>query len=132
MKYMLDTNICIYIINKKPEKIFQRFRGMDIGDACISSITFSELVYGVQKSEHKERNSVALMGFLAPLEILPYTDKAAMEYGRIRAVLERTGNLIGALDLLIASHCIAEDLTLVSNNLSEFERVAGLRLENWA
>lgn len=131
MKYMLDTNICIYIIKKKPEKAFQRFRLLKAGDVCISSITFAELEYGVQKSEYKERNGIALTCFLAPVEIFPFSDKAALEYGRIRAGLEKSGEIIGAYDLLIAAHCLAEDLILVSNNTAEFERIVGLKLENW-
>lgn len=131
MKYMLDTNICIYIIKKKPEKVFQRFRMLKAGDVCISSITLAELEYGVQKSEYKERNSIALTCFLAPVDILAFNDMAALEYGRIRADLEKSGNAIGSYDLLIAAHCLAEDLTLVSNNTAEFQRIAGLRLENW-
>jgi len=131
MKYMLDTNICIYIIKKKPEKVFQQFRMLKAGDICISSVTLAELEYGVQKSEYKERNEIALTCFLAPVEILPFTDKAALEYGKIRARLEKTGNIIGAYDLLIAAHCLAEDLILISNNTSEFERIDELRLENW-
>ena len=131
MKYMLDTNICIYIIKKKPEKVFQRFRMLKAGDVCISSITLAELEHGVQKSEYKERNTIALTCFLAPVDILAFNDMAALEYGRIRADLEKSGNVIGSFDLLIAAHCLAEDLTLVSNNAAEFQRIAGLRLENW-
>lgn len=131
MKYMLDTNICIYIIKKKPEKVFQRFRMLKAGDVCISSITLAELEYGVQKSEYMERNRIALTCFLAPVDILPLTDKAALAYGRIRAGLEKLGNVIGAYDLLIAAHCIAEDLILITNNTAEFKRIAGLKMENW-
>lgn len=131
MKYMLDTNICIYIIKKKPEKVFQRFRMLKSGDVCISSITLAELEYGVQKSEYMERNRIALTCFLTPVDILPLTDKAALAYGRIRAGQEKSGNVIGAYDLLIAAHCIAEDLILITNNTAEFERIAGLKMENW-
>jgi tRNA(fMet)-specific endonuclease VapC len=131
MKFMLDTNICIYIIKKKPENVFLKFQKYKPGDICISSITLSELEYGVSKSSFKERNKFALSAFLAPLEILPYTDTSATKFGEIRSVLEKKGQIIGAYDLLIAAHALSEDLTLVTNNISEFNRIDSLKLENW-
>jgi len=131
MRYMLDTNICIYIIKKKPEKIFDRFRKLEAGDVCISTITLAELEYGVEKSQYPERNRIALAGFVSPIEILPFTDNAASVYGRIRAELEKQGKVIGAYDLMIGAHALSETLTLVTNNIREFERISGLTLENW-
>lgn len=131
MKYMLDTNICIYIIKQKPASVLSKFREFNPGDICISSITLAELEYGVEKSEHKERNRIALAGFLVPIEVLPFSEKASGIYGKIRANLEKQGNIIGAYDLLIGAHAMSENLTLVSNNLREFERIPGLVCENW-
>jgi tRNA(fMet)-specific endonuclease VapC len=131
MKYMLDTNICIYIIKKKPRKVLQTFQALNVGDVCISAITFAELQYGVYKSQQQKRNKVALLKFLAPIEILPFTDKAASLYGEIRADLEKKGQIIGAYDLLIAAHALSENLILVTNNTKEFNRILKLRLRNW-
>ncbi|AZO94926.1 type II toxin-antitoxin system VapC family toxin [Halocella sp. SP3-1] len=132
MKYMLDTNICIYIIKEKPEKVINKFHTLDVGDVCISSITLAELEYGVEKSQYTERNRLALAGFLSSIEVLPFSDKAASEYGRIRAELERQGNIIGAYDLMIGAHALSENITLVTNNTKEFQRINNLSLENWA
>ena len=131
MNYMLDTNICIYIIKKKPVSVLSKFREFDVGDICISSITFAELQYGIQKSEYQRRNRVALAGFIVPIEILPFSERAAEKYGKIRVELERQGNTIGAYDLLIGAQALAASLTLVTNNLREFERIPGLTCENW-
>jgi len=132
MKYMLDTNICIYIIKEKPAKVINKFHTLDIGDVCISSITLAELEYGVEKSQYTERNRLALAGFLSSIEVLSFSDKAATEYGRIRANLERQGNIIGAYDLMIGAHALSENITLVTNNMKEFKRIDKLSLENWA
>lgn len=132
MKYMLDTNICIYIIKEKPRKVINKFHALDIGDICISSITLAELEYGVEKSDYKERNRLALTGFLSSIDILPFSEKAATEYGKIRANLKRQGNIIGAYDLMIGAHALSEELILVTNNVKEFKRIADLSLENWA
>jgi tRNA(fMet)-specific endonuclease VapC len=131
MKYMLDTNICIYIIKKKPGKVLQTFQALNVGDVCISAITFAELQYGVYKSQQQKRNKVALLNFLTPIEILPFTDKAMSLYGEIRADLEKRGQIIGAYDLLIAAHALSENLVLVTNNTKEFNRIPKLRLQNW-
>lgn len=129
-RFLLDTNICIYIINKKPPEIFERFSRHAIGSIAISSITGAELHYGVSKSG-SAKNQQALAKFLAPLEVLPFDDTAMQHYGRLRAQLERKGTPIGPMDLLIAAHALSLGLTLVSNNTREFERVPDLRLENW-
>lgn len=132
MRYLLDTNICITIIKQKPARVIRRLRKLSISDVGISTITLSELEYGVEKSSRPAQNKLALAQFLAPLEIVPYDDRAAAAYGSIRATLEKQGKPIGALDLLIAAHALALGSTLVTNNESEFQRVPDLPVENWA
>lgn len=132
MKYLLDTNICIYIIRKKPERTIKRLNEVSDGDAGISSVTLSELMYGVEKSSDPERNRVALLEFLTFFDIYDYDAGAATEYGVIRADLEKRGRPIGGMDILIAAHAKFLDLILVTNNESEFVRVHGLKVENWA
>lgn len=130
-RYLLDTNICIYIINRKPPEVFRHFEGLSVGDIAISSITGAELAHGVAKSG-SPRNQQALEKFLMPLDILAFDTMAMHHYGRLRTQLERLGPPIGPLDTLIAAHALALGCTLVTNNLREFERVPGLPLENWA
>jgi len=131
IKYMLDTNICIYIIKKKPVDIIERFRQTQISQIGISSITLSELEYGIVKSSKPDQNQFALAQFLAPLEILPYGDEAALQYGRLRAFLEKQGTPIGSLDMLIAAHALSIDSILVTNNEKEFNRAPNLNIDNW-
>ena len=131
MEYLLDTNICIYIIKKKPQEVFEKFRKLTLGDVGISSITLAELQYGIEKSSNPAKNREALEKFLTPIEIVDYGYEASVEYGSIRADLERKGTPIGPLDPLIASHARSLELILVTNNVKEFERVEGLRIENW-
>lgn len=130
MTYLLDTNICIYIINAKPAQVLYRFREENLGVIALSSVSAAELAYGVIKSG-SERNQRALEMFLSPLEILPFEEKAIWEYGRVRSGLEQIGQPIGALDTMIAAHALSIDAILVTNNTREFSRVHGLRLENW-
>lgn len=132
MEYLLDTNICIYIIKKKPAEVFEKFKNLTIGDVGISSITLAELQYGIEKSSNSEKNREALEKFLTPIEIIDYGYEATVEYGKIRADLEKKGVPIGPLDMLIASHAKSLDVILVTNNVREFERITGLRIENWA
>lgn len=132
MTYMLDTNICIYAMKKKPEKVLHRLREEMDNGICISSITLSELEYGMKHSSDPARNEQALLRFLAPLSILPFGAAAASEYGEIRSYLQSKGMPIGPLDMLIAAHARAEEMILVTNNTREFERVPDLELENWA
>ena len=132
MTYMLDTNICIYAMKKKPEMVLQRLRAELDNGICISSITLAELEYGMKHSSSPAKNEQALLRFLTPLSILPFGPAAASEYGEIRAYLQSQGTLIGPLDMLIAGHARAEKMILVTNNIREFERVPGLELENWA
>ena len=131
MKYMLDTNICIYAIKKKPESVLKRLRSELDSGICISSVTLAELRFGVEKSLYPERNTVALSQFLVPLNVLPIDDTAAVEYGRICAFLQRKGTPIGTMDMLIAAHAKTVGIPLVTNNTKEFERVPDLLLENW-
>lgn len=131
MKYLLDTNICIYIIKKKPSQVFEKLGTLQINDIGISVITLAELEYGISKSTFPEKNKIALIKFLAPLEILPFTEKAAEIYGKIRSYLEKTGSIIGTLDLFIGAHAKSENLVLVTNNVTEFSRIPNLKIENW-
>lgn len=132
MIYMLDTNICIYAMKTKPEKVLQRVREELDGGLCISSITLGELEYGMKRSSNPGKNEQALLRFLAPVSVLPFGAAAASEYGEIRAYLQSKGTPIGPLDMLIAGHARAEDLILVTNNVREFARVPDLEIENWA
>lgn len=132
MRYMLDTNICIYIIREKPVKVLKKLRTFDVTDISISAITHSELEYGVAKSSRRKDNQEALNKFLSPLEIVPYDDKAAAYYGEIRHYLEKKGAIVGAMDMLIGAHAKSIPVTLVTNNLREFKKIPGLRVENWA
>jgi tRNA(fMet)-specific endonuclease VapC len=131
MKFLLDTNICIYIIKRKPPKVLEKFQALDISDIGISSVTVAELEYGVYKSLRQEQNKIALTQFLIPLEILPFDERATQTYGKIRAELERLGIIIGSMDMLIVSQAISLGLTLVTNNVRELSRIPGLELENW-
>jgi len=131
MKYILDTNICIYIIKKKPISVLHYLSKIKINDAGISSITLSELEYGVEKSSNPDRNRVALIEFASLLEIYDYDAGAVREYGIIRADLEKRGKIIGAMDMLIAAQAKSLNLILVTNNEKEVNRVPGLRIENW-
>jgi tRNA(fMet)-specific endonuclease VapC len=131
MKYLLDTNICIYIINERPQHVLRRFLTEKIGDIGISSISAAELAYGIAKSG-SEKNQQALAKFLSPLEISSFGEDAFWQYGTLRALLESLGTPIGSLDTLIAAHALALGATLVTNNTREFERVPNLHLENWA
>jgi tRNA(fMet)-specific endonuclease VapC len=130
LKYMLDTNIAIYVIKRRPLEVLDTFN-RHAGQMCISSITFAELMHGVEKSAKPEHNLRQVEDFASRLEILEYGKKAAEHYGDIRADLERRGTPIGVNDLHIAGHTRSEGLVVVTNNLREFERVAGLRVTNW-
>ncbi|WP_420812973.1 type II toxin-antitoxin system tRNA(fMet)-specific endonuclease VapC [Nitrincola schmidtii] len=130
MKYMLDTNIVIYVIKNRPIEVLNTFNRYG-GQMCISAITLAELMHGVEKSTQPEHNLRQVEDFISRLDILEYDIKAASHYGDIRANLEKQGKPIGVNDLHIAGHARSESLILVTNNLKEFERVSGLRLENW-
>lgn len=132
MRYMLDTNICIYAIKHKPEKVFQKLQEVDPSDVCISSVTYAELVHGVEKSAAVDKNRLALSMLLANIEILDFDVDAADCYGKIRADLEKKGTPIGPLDMMIAGHAQSLGYTVVTNNVKEFSRVSNLKIENWA
>lgn len=131
MRYLLDTNICIYLIRRRPVQVRERFERCAVGDIGLSTVTLAELQYGVAKSEFPARNQEALEAFILPLAIVPFEAAAAVAYGPVRADLERQGTPIGAMDFLIAAHALSLRVTLVTNNTREFGRVEGLRVENW-
>lgn len=131
MKYMLDTNICIYIIKKQPESVIKKLSLQNSEDICISAITLSELMYGVEKSLYPAKNKQALLSFLSTIKVLDFDNKASFSYGKIRAELEKQGMPIGSSDYFIAAHALSEGMTLVTNNTKEFKRVPDLKLENW-
>ena len=131
MEYLLDTNICIYIIKKRPIIVFDKFKSLPIGSIGISTITLAELQFGIMKSSNPQKNQEALDKFLTPLEIIDFDSNATIDYGMIRANLEIKGTPIGPLDTLIAAHARSLDLTLITNNEKEFERIPGLKIENW-
>lgn len=131
LRYMLDTNICIYAMRDQPDRLRQRFSRFS-EQLCISTIVLGELVYGAEKSAKPAENLKAVEHFRSNLDVLPFAESAAHHYGQIRAELERLGRPIGPHDMMIAGHARSEGLTLVTNNEREFARVVGLRVENWA
>ena len=131
MKYMLDTNICIYVMKNRPNNVIKKFLSHDPEELCISAITYAELMHGVEKSMAVERNRIALSLFLSPITIIDFDMRAAEEYGKIRSDLEKRGTPIGPMDTLIAGHAKSRDLILVTNNTKEFDCVAGLSVEDW-
>ncbi|PZV04582.1 MAG: VapC toxin family PIN domain ribonuclease [Cyanobium sp.] len=128
---LLDTNICIYIINAKPAAVLERFKNYRLGEIGLCSVVAAELAFGVAKSS-SARNRQALEMFLAPLTILPFDERAAWAYGDLRAELERRGTPIGSLDTMIAAHALSLQATLITNNTREFAQVPGLQVDNWA
>ncbi len=132
MKYLLDTDTCIYIIKHKPAQVLEKFLSLEVGSVSVSAVTVAELLYGAEKSQYPQQNRDALGKFLMPLNILDFNLAAAESYGKIRAALEKKGIPIGAYDLMIAAQAFSQDLILVSNNLREFSRISDLQLENWA
>jgi tRNA(fMet)-specific endonuclease VapC len=132
MNCLLDTNICIYIINRKPAAVLKRVQAKQPGRVAISTITVAELEYGVARSRYPQRNRLALLEFLVPFAILDFDQQAAMEYGLIRSSLESKGRPVGPMDLLLAAQAKSHNLILVTNDEKEFARVDGLRIENWA
>src|SRR5947207_13150332 len=130
IRYMLSTNICIYVIKNRPPKIRERFNRL-ADKLCISAITLGELIYGTEKSSRPMENLSIVEQFAALLEVLAFANKAAAHFGQLRAELERAGEPVGAYDMLIGGHARSEGLVLVSNNVREFRRMKGLRVENW-
>ena len=131
MRYMLDTSICIYLMNGKDEKLANRFSKLNPEDICISNITYSELMYGVENSKKRELNFIRLLLFLSEINILNYDFKASEEYGIIRANLKKQGKVIGPNDMFVAAHCKSQDLILITNNSKEFNRIENLKVEDW-
>jgi len=131
MKYLIDTNICIYIMNNHPAAVLEKFKQVQVGDIGISSITVSELYYGACKSNRMKHNFDRLEEFLYPFDILNYDENASREYGKIRARLEKKGLVIGPLDMLIAAHALSLQRIIITNNAKEFKRINSLRVENW-
>jgi tRNA(fMet)-specific endonuclease VapC len=130
LQYMLDTDICIYVLKNRPAAFRDRFNRL-AEQLCISAVTLAELWYGIEKSSRPDENRRAVELFVARLEVLPFSDAAAFHYGSVRTALERAGRPIGPHDMLIGAHARSEGLIVVTNNLREFERIPGLRVENW-
>ena len=129
--YLLDTNICIYIINKSPKKVVEHIKKLKPHQVKLSSISLGELEYGVSKSKYREKNRKALIHFVSAFDIIDFNDEDAEVYGLIRAELEMKGKVIGPYDMQIAAQAITRDLILVTNNTNEFERIMNLKIENW-
>lgn len=132
LRYLLDTNICIYIARKKPERVLRHFDKLSLGEAAISVITYGELIFGATKSSRREASLETLREFVRLIPPLPLPETAGEVYGFIRADLESRGEPISAIDLWIAAHALAAKLTLVTNNEKEFRRVRGLKIQNWS
>ena len=131
MRYLLDTNICIYLIKKRPLEVIERFRQHPPRDVAISTITLFELQYGIEKSKYRQRSENALTKFLLPLNLIKFDHSSAVEAAAIRAKLEKKGMVIDPYDMLIAGLAKSLDMILVTNNTKEFESIVGLNLENW-
>lgn len=131
LRYLLDTNICIYISKQKPQHVLEKFESLSIGEVGMSTITFGELFYGIQKSHHVKKNTENLEKLISFIPPLPIPTDIGKQYGIIRAKLEKKGQLIGNNDLWIAAHALTADLILVTNNEKEFSRIPHLKIENW-
>jgi len=131
MKFLLDTNTCIFLIKRRPETVIHHLQECLPGEVGISSITLAELRYGVEKSTHTHRNREALAEFVLPLEIAPFDEDASASYGAIRAELEKAGTPIGSMDMLIGAHALSIGATLVTNNTREFKRIKKLKIVDW-
>lgn len=129
--YLLDTNTCIYFLNRSSDSIISKMKGLSPSNIKLSTITIAELLFGAEKSKSKKRNRAAVQKFMEPFERIPFDDECCNHYARIRALLEKSGSPIGPMDLLIASITLAHGHILVTNNIKEFRRVKGLNLENW-
>jgi tRNA(fMet)-specific endonuclease VapC len=132
MRFMLDTNTCIELIRERDKRVLRRMKRRSPDEICVSSVTLSELEYGVAKSVNPEKNRLALAEFMTPLAVAPYNDAVAPVYGRVRADLEKAGTPIGPLDTMIAAHALSLGLTVVTGNERELRRVSGLKVQNWA
>ena len=130
--YMLDTDICSYIIRERPIEVFEHFETLKMDQICISVVTYAELIYGVEYSSSKKRNRSIVDEFVKHLSIIDWDKKAAEHYGNIREFLQVKGNVIGAMDMMIAAHARSQKIILVTNNEKHFKRVPKLKVENWA
>lgn len=130
-RYLLDTNICIYLIKKHPPEVFKRFQQIQLNQLYIPSVTIFELYYGIEKNNSQQRNLSALENFIAPLTIVDFNENAAKQAAKIRATLQKKGTIIGAYDIQIAAIALSLDMVLLTNNTKEFERVDDLKWENW-
>lgn len=131
LRYLLDTNICIYIAKKSPAAVLNRFEQLSVGEIGMSTITYGELIYGAQKSQHPKKNLHILEELASLIPPLPLSTDTVKYYGKIRETLETKGKIIGNNDLWIAAHTLSLNLTLVTNNMKEFSRIPHLKLENW-
>jgi tRNA(fMet)-specific endonuclease VapC len=132
MKYLLDTDVCIYFINKRPSSVLEKLHACRAGEVGVSAVTVAELRYGASKSQRARQNHEALDLFLAPLEMAAFDEAAAVAYGDIRSQLEKAGDPIGPLDMLIAAQAKSLNVVLVTNNVREFRKVKGLKIEAWS
>jgi len=131
MPYLLDTNTCIYFLNRSSDKIISKMKSLSPADIKLNTITIAELLFGAEKSRFRKKNREAVREFIRHFEQLPFDDECCSHYARIRASLEKMGSPSGPMDLLIASITLAHGLVLVTNNVKEFRRIKGLSLENW-
>ncbi|MDD2920744.1 MAG: type II toxin-antitoxin system VapC family toxin [Anaerolineales bacterium] len=131
MKYMLDTNICIGLIRQKPPSLIKKIVNHAFGDIGLSTITVAELMYGAQKSNQPEQNMRVLEQFLLPFEVADFDQSAANAYGILRAYLEKSGKIIGSMDMLIGAHALSLEVVLATNNIREFKRIPNLMIEDW-
>ena len=131
MIYLLDTNTCIYFLNRSSERIISQFKRFSPSEIKLPSITVAELFYGAEKSKAKKKNQAIVENFVSTFEIMPFDEKSCKIYAQIRSSLEKSGVPIGPMDLLIASICLADNFVLVTNNIKEFRRIKELKLENW-
>lgn len=130
-RYMLDTDMCSYIIRERPESVRQRFKTLAMEQLCVSVVTYAELIYGVERSSSKRVNRPVIEDFVRHLDVMDWDTEAADQYGVIRAKLEAAGTLIGAMDMMIAAHAKSIKGVLVTNNQKHFTKVKGLRIANW-
>jgi tRNA(fMet)-specific endonuclease VapC len=131
MKYMLDTNICVGLIRQKPKNLIKKVVAHALGDIGLSTITVAELMHGAEKSNQLEQNMRALEQFLLPFEVVDFDQSASRQYGALRAYLEKNGNVIGSMDMLIGAHALSLGVVLVTNNTKEFKRIPNLKIEDW-
>jgi len=131
IRYMLDTDICSYVIRERPLEVFEKFKKVEVNQLCISVVTYAELIYGVEHSSSRKINRPIIDDFVRHLDIITWDEDAAEHYGKIRAFLRAEGNIIGSMDMMIAAHARSQNMILITNNDKHFKRVPKLRLENW-